>query len=101
MPEFFDSPDFALTAITLRGVGSYRTGQRLEIKPLTIICGPNGSGKSTWLKAIKVLREALDEGLLPFRFGKSGEDLTNACYYNFEVGEDGEYSGDFDFDSDN
>ena len=98
MPEFFDSPDFALTAITLRGVGSYRTGQRLEIKPLTIICGPNGSGKSTWLKALAVLREALDLDLLPFQFGPSAENLTNACYYNFEVGEDGKYIAEAEVD---
>jgi len=38
----------ALRAITLRGIGSYLHGARLDIRPLMILCGTNGSGKSTW-----------------------------------------------------
>jgi len=52
-PEYSRIPTAAmkLNAMTLRGIGSYQYGQRLEIRPLTVICGENASGKSTWLKA--------------------------------------------------
>jgi energy-coupling factor transporter ATP-binding protein EcfA2 len=57
-----------LQAMTLRGIGSYVLGSRLEIRPLTILCGTNGSGKSTWLNALNLLAKSNDEGLLPFGF---------------------------------
>jgi energy-coupling factor transporter ATP-binding protein EcfA2 len=60
-----------LSSITLRGVGSYLKGARLEIRPLTILCGKNGSGKSTWIKMLNRLN--MSERLLPFRF-EMGED---------------------------
>jgi len=59
---------FVLTAITLRGVGSYLHGTRLDIRPLTILCGKNGSGKSTWLKALNLLSRSLEANRLPFGF---------------------------------
>ncbi len=54
-----------LTAMTLRGIGSYFAGSRLEIRPLTVLCGKNGSGKSTWLKVLNVLSDSLRAGKLP------------------------------------
>lgn len=59
---------FVLRAVTIRGIGSYISGARLEIKPLTILCGTNGSGKSTWLKALNVLERSLAVGRLPYGF---------------------------------
>ena len=50
-PRMLSAP-LRLTAMTLRGLGPYLHGARLEIKPLTILCGENGSGKSTWIEAI-------------------------------------------------
>ena len=50
-PRMLSAP-LRLTAMTLRGLGKYLHGQRLEIKPLTILCGENGSGKSTWIGAL-------------------------------------------------
>ncbi len=77
---------FILTAITLRGIGSYVHGARLEIRPLTVLCGTNGSGKSTWLKALNVLRRSLDAGTLPYGFDvqdwqTDNIQLTNAFYH--------------------
>ena len=46
-PRMLSAP-LRLTAMTLRGLGPYLHGARLDIKPLTILCGENGSGKSTW-----------------------------------------------------
>lgn len=75
-----------LNAMTLRGVGSYLMGSRLEFKPLTIICGTNGSGKSTWLKALNVLASSLAKDRLPYGFTVSDWDpncidFTNAFYH--------------------
>jgi hypothetical protein len=74
-----------LEAMTLRGLGSYLHGGRLEIRPLTILCGTNGSGKSTWFRMIELLRQSFEEGRLPFAFSDDlgcGEgdfhDYTNA-----------------------
>ncbi len=66
-----------ITAITLRGIGSYLRGARLEIKPLTILCGENGSGKSTWLKALNLLRRSLTSGHFPYSFGVDDDDEQN------------------------
>jgi hypothetical protein len=70
-----------LIALTLRGIGSYFDGARLEVRPITILCGKNGSGKSWWFKAINLLRDS--QALLPFRFDRSAfgtaiQDHTNA-----------------------
>lgn len=75
-----------IDAITLRGIGSYLHGARLEIKPLTVLCGSNGSGKSTWLKALNVLKDALDANLLPYGFAiadwsPDNIQLTNAFFH--------------------
>jgi ABC-type ATPase involved in cell division len=59
-----------LKAMTLRGVGSYLKGARLEIRPLTILCGKNGSGKSTWLKMLNLLKDS--QNLLPFALNTEG-----------------------------
>jgi predicted ATPase len=70
-----------LTALTLRGVGSYVYGARLNIRPLTILCGVNGSGKSTWLKALDLLKESHAQKILPFGF--VGEPIpTDDTYTN-------------------
>ncbi len=53
-PRMLSAP-LRLTAMTLRGLGPYLHGARLEIKPLTILCGENGSGKSTWIEALRIL----------------------------------------------
>lgn len=75
-----------IDAITLRGIGSYLHGARLEIKPLTILCGANGSGKSTWLKALNILADALSSNRFPFGFKDEDYDsqniqITNAFYH--------------------
>ncbi len=76
----------ALSALTLRGVGSYLHGARLDIRPLTILCGKNGSGKSTWFQVLDMLRAWSLDGDFPFqRIGRRGDardvgghDFTNA-----------------------
>ena len=70
-------PTFVLDAITLRGVGSYLHGARLDIKPLTVLCGANGSGKSTWLKALNFLSDSLSAKRLPFGFAVQDWDHAN------------------------
>jgi len=45
-------PAMILDAMTLRGIGSYLHGARMDINPLTILCRANGSGKSTWFKSL-------------------------------------------------
>ena len=71
-----------LDAMTLRGIGPYVHGSRLEIRPLTILCGTNGAGKSTWLKALNLLARSYAKGLLPFAFDRDDSgtwhDETNA-----------------------
>jgi energy-coupling factor transporter ATP-binding protein EcfA2 len=57
---------FVLEAMTLRGLGSYLHGARLEIRPLTILCGTNGSGKSTWFRMLQILIDSNERGTLPF-----------------------------------
>ena len=91
MTENDDECRLSLTGLTLHGFGSYRSGTRLEIKPLTIICGENGSGKSTWLKALSVIQEAIDEDCFPFLFGKKADKSTNAAYFTCQMGEDGKH----------
>jgi energy-coupling factor transporter ATP-binding protein EcfA2 len=73
-----------LRAMTLRGVGPYIDGSRIEIRPLTILCGENGSGKSTWLRALGLLKQNADR--LPWGFNSEGKDpsaigFTNAFYH--------------------
>ena len=71
-----------LNAITLRGLGPYLEGARLELRPLTILCGKNGSGKSTWLKMLNLLQRSHLRGLLPLGFDHNESafwlDETNA-----------------------
>ena len=74
-----------LEAMTLRGLGSYLHGGRLEVRPLTILCGTNGSGKSTWFRMLSLLKQSSEEKKLPFAFSDDiccGEgdfqDYTNA-----------------------
>ncbi len=74
-------------AITLRGIGSYLHGARLDIRPLTILCGMNGSGKSTWFKAMNMLKASTGDELFPFRWSNDIE-LTNAfMQLELEMGE--------------
>jgi predicted ATPase len=78
----------ALRSVTLRGVGSYLHGARLDVRPLTILCGTNGSGKSTWFRVLHLLRRSYEKGLLPFEFDpddnkESFHDLTNAYLKTF------------------
>ena len=63
-------PRLILDAMTLRGLGPYLEGTRLEVRPLTILCGKNGSGKSTWLKMLNLLQRSQLRGLLPFAFDR-------------------------------
>jgi energy-coupling factor transporter ATP-binding protein EcfA2 len=74
-----------LTGMTLRGIGSYLKGARLELKPLTVLCGKNGSGKSTWLKVLNLLSRSSKAGKLPFGFeADSATDnihLENTFYH--------------------
>ncbi len=79
-------PQMILDAMTLRGIGSYLYGARLDIKPLTILCGANGSGKSTWLKALNWLEESLKAKRFPFGFAvedwsPQNIQVTNAFYH--------------------
>lgn len=75
-----------LTAITLNGVGSYLHGERLEIRPLTLLCGTNGSGKSTWLRVLNLLRQSFEAGCLPFSLNVDDRvhnyEYTNAILTN-------------------
>lgn len=66
-PRMLSAP-LRLTAMTLRGLGPYLKGARLEIKPLTILCGENGSGKSTWIEMLSKLKVAADENGFPFTY---------------------------------
>ena len=59
------SAPLRLTAITLRGLGPYFHGARLEIKPLTILCGENGSGKSTWIETLRALKSTATDSRFP------------------------------------
>src|SRR5262245_46776372 len=63
-----------LRSLTLRGLGSYLHGARLDIRPFTILCGKNGSGKSTWFKILNLLSRSEQAGMLPFHFDLSDED---------------------------
>ncbi len=65
------SAKLRLTAMTLRGIGPYKKGARLELRPLTILCGTNGSGKSTWIKALRALQNALDDKWFPLRLSSA------------------------------
>lgn len=86
--------ELALRAVTLRGIGSYLFGQRLDIRPLTILCGENGSGKSSWFKVWNLLKRSQDHIDFPFNFdsatpGSQSDpsnfwpDYTNAYLKNF------------------
>lgn len=66
-PRMLSAP-LRLTAMTLRGLGPYLEGARLEIKPLTILCGENGSGKSTWIEMLSKLKATADENGFPFTY---------------------------------
>lgn len=79
--------ELALSSMTLRGVGSYFYGQRLDLRPLTIICGENGSGKSTWLKAWNLLKNSQRLREFPFAFASDAasfwHDYTNSYLKTF------------------
>ena len=75
-----------LKAITLRGIGPYLYGARLEIRPLTVLCGENGSGKSTWLNVLNLLRNSVGTPCFPFKLtpGRKRElgSFANAFLYS-------------------
>ena len=70
------SAPLRLTAMTLRGLGPYLHGARLEIKPLTILCGENGSGKSTWLEALRFLKSAAEDNQFPLKVPSESDCFT-------------------------
>src|SRR3954453_4600674 len=72
-----------LDAITLRGVGSYVQGSRLDIRPLTILSGINGSGKSTWFKSLAMLRRSL--GQLLFAFDVNDASAFDVEFMNYSL----------------
>ncbi len=73
-----DSGKLALQSLTLRGIGPYLHGTRLDIRPITILCGKNGSGKSTWLKVLDMLASW---PCFPFcSIGGIGADRTSDAY---------------------
>ncbi|HVY61011.1 MAG TPA: hypothetical protein VHF22_05125, partial [Planctomycetota bacterium] len=80
-PEVIESR-LLLRAMTLRGIGSYLYGARLEIRPLTILCGTNGSGKSTWFRMLNLLRRSLEEGRLPFSLVDEVEGARQRASWN-------------------
>ena len=87
--------ELVLRTMTLRGIGPYLHGTRLDIKPLTILCGENGSGKSTWFKALNLLKQSQDRNAFPFTFtpdsegsGYSYHDYTNAYLKTFSESAD-------------
>ncbi len=61
-----DQKRITLSAITLRGIGSYAREARLDIRRITLLAGANGTGKSTWIKVINELVKAQVESRLPF-----------------------------------
>ena len=79
-PRMLSAP-LRLTAMTLRGLGPYLHGARLEIKPLTILCGENGSGKSTWIEALRILSlvssEQEDFPICKWSYNTVSEDAKN------------------------
>lgn len=96
-----------LKAMTLRGIGPYLHGARLEIQPLTILCGTNGSGKSTWFKALNLLRGWHEGGTFPFPppdygtaliggHSREAHDLTNALVRRLGPNEEWRYAKDDD-----
>ncbi len=105
------SAKLRLNAITLRGIGPYVHGARLEIKPLTILCGENGSGKSTWIEVLRMMQNAIgmppnsEEGRsmnsswrLPFSMEEPNKRESNwlkACY-RCELNSHVYYAGDSD-----
>ena len=78
-------PRLILDAMTLRGLGPYLEGTRLEVRPLTILCGKNGSGKSTWLKMLNLLQRSQLRGLLPFAFDRD-ESVLPGLTHHFSLG---------------
>ena len=70
------SAPLRLTAMTLRGLGPYLHGARLEIKPLTILCGENGSGKSTWIETLRFLKLAAGDNEFPLKVHADANRLT-------------------------
>jgi ABC-type polar amino acid transport system ATPase subunit len=72
-----------LVEMTLRGVGPYLDGARLEIRPLTVLCGPNGSGKSTWARVLDQLRKSW-KSFLPYGLCEK-ESSLGPSYLNAAV----------------
>jgi len=67
--------------MTLRGIGSYLRGARLDLRPMTVLCGKNGSGKSTWLQALDLLEKSAGSDQFPFVLASersAAHDHTNA-----------------------
>src|SRR4051794_21511811 len=74
-----------LDAMTLRGVGSYIRGSRVDLPPLTIPSGVHRPGKSTWFKALGVLRRSADKGVLPFAFDTDDGDAFDVSFMNYTL----------------
>ncbi|CAN5626874.1 hypothetical protein BH11PLA2_BH11PLA2_49940 [soil metagenome] len=77
-----------LDSVTLRGIGSYLNGARLDIRPLTVLCGENGSGKSTWFNTLNLLKRSLAIPLFRFELASTQSfaglhDYTNAYLKTF------------------
>ena len=87
IPDHAISP-FRLTSLTLRGIGSYLHGTRLEIRPLTVLCGKNGSGKSTWIRALNILQKSLAKHVIPFELSNDQStdyDTYDHTYSSYRV----------------
>ncbi len=75
------SAPLRLTAMTLRCLGPYLHGERLEIRPLTILCGENGSGKSTWIEMLSKFKTTAADERFPF-VGLLDPDRTDSTLHS-------------------
>ena len=50
---------FMLQSIFIQNFKKFNHGQKIELKPLTIICGRNSSGKSTILQSLLLMKQSI------------------------------------------
>jgi len=54
-----------ITEIAVAGYKSIRDEQRIEVRPLTLLCGANSSGKSSMLQPILLMKQTLEASFDP------------------------------------
>jgi AAA15 family ATPase/GTPase len=84
-----------LTGFGLENFRVFKDYTWFDFAPITILTGPNNSGKSSLIKALLLLKDNFDQGLLPPKFEFLHDWQTDGTVYRSDQIVEAEYGEEF------